>query len=240
LAALSTSACLTVPFAGVLPVQATVTATPAVIADTHDDVVELRSTSAAMWSDADALASRARSRAATPLGFSDVLAPAVRVPTAPGGIPLTNLNLPLVAGTPLGDAAALFATPYVSPVPGPITSPYGPRFHPILKYWRPHNGNDWGAACGVPLYAAQSGTVVKAGWQGGFGNYVIIDHGVIGGKSVMTGYAHQQKMVVRAGQRVEMGQQIGYVGTTGLSTGCHLHLQVYENGTPVDPMRYIP
>ena len=90
------------------------------------------------------------------------------------------------------------------------------------------------------MYAAQSGTVVKAGWQGGFGNYVIIDHGVIGGKSIMTGYAHQQSMTVRAGQRVDMGQQIGYVGTTGLSTGCHLHLQVYENGTPVDPMRYIP
>ena len=129
---------------------------------------------------------------------------------------------------------------FIRPVLARPGSPFGPRFHPILKYWRPHNGNDWGAACGVPLYAAQSGTVVKAGWQGGFGNYVIIDHGVIGGKSVMTGYAHQQKMVVRAGQRVEMGQQIGYVGTTGLSTGCHLHLQVYENGTPVDPMRYIP
>ena len=129
---------------------------------------------------------------------------------------------------------------FIRPVLARPGSPFGPRFHPILKYWRAHNGNDWGAACGVPLYAAQSGTVVKAGWQGGFGNYVVIDHGVIGGKSIMTGYAHQSRMAVRAGQRVEMGQLIGYVGTTGLSTGCHLHLQVYENGTPVDPMRYIP
>ena len=129
---------------------------------------------------------------------------------------------------------------FIRPVLARPGSPFGPRFHPILKYWRAHNGNDWGAACGVPLYAAQSGTVVKAGWQGGFGNYVVIDHGVIGGKSLMTGYAHQSRMAVRPGQRVDMGQLIGYVGTTGLSTGCHLHLQVYENGTPVDPMRYIP
>ncbi len=129
---------------------------------------------------------------------------------------------------------------FIRPVLARPGSAFGMRFHPILKYWRLHNGNDWGAACGVPLYAAQSGTVVKAGVQGGFGNYVIIDHGVIGGKSIMTGYAHQQRMTVKAGQRVEMGQQIGYVGTTGLSTGCHLHLQVYENGKPVDPMRYIP
>ena len=129
---------------------------------------------------------------------------------------------------------------FIRPVLARPGSPFGPRFHPILKYWRAHNGNDWGAACGVPLYAAQSGTVVKAGWQGGFGNYVVIDHGVIGGKSLMTGYAHQSRMAVSPGQRVDMGQLIGYVGTTGLSTGCHLHLQVYENGTPVDPMRYIP
>lgn len=129
---------------------------------------------------------------------------------------------------------------FIRPVLARPGSPFGPRFHPILKYWRLHNGNDWGAACGVPLYAAQSGTVAKAGRQGGFGNYVVIDHGVIGGKSIMTGYAHQSRMAVRAGQRVEMGQLIGYVGTTGLSTGCHLHLQVYENGTPVDPLRYIP
>lgn len=148
----------------------------------------------------------------------------------PKTYPLANTRAQMIL-SPQGFIRPLLARP---------GSPFGPRFHPILKYTRMHNGNDWGAACGVPLYAAQSGTVVKAGWQGGFGNYVIIDHGVINGKSVMTGYAHQQKMTVRAGQRVEMGQQIGYVGTTGLSTGCHLHLQVYENGTPVDPMRYIP
>lgn len=129
---------------------------------------------------------------------------------------------------------------FIRPVKAKPGSPFGMRFHPILKYWRMHNGTDYGAACGEPLYAAQSGTVVKAGAQGGFGNYTIIDHGVVGGKSIMTGYGHQSSMVVRVGQRVEMGQLIGYVGTTGLSTGCHLHLQVYANGTPVNPLTYIP
>ena len=148
----------------------------------------------------------------------------------PRTYPLANRGAQMVL-SPQGFIRPVFARP---------GSPFGPRFHPILKYWRPHNGNDWGAACGVPLYAAQSGTVVKAGVQGGFGTYVVIDHCVLGGRSVMTGYAHQSRMAVRAGQRVSMGQLIGYVGTTGLSTGCHLHLQVYENGTPVDPMRYIP
>ena len=144
---------------------------------------------------------------------------------------------------PLADAGPqmiLSSQGFIRPLLAKPGSPFGMRFHPILKYWRLHNGNDWGAACGVPLYAAQSGTVVKAGVQGGFGNYVIIDHGVIGGKSIMTGYAHQSRMAVSSGQRVDMGQLIGFVGTTGLSTGCHLHLQVYENGKPVDPMRYIP
>ncbi|MDO5535651.1 MAG: peptidoglycan DD-metalloendopeptidase family protein [Propionibacteriaceae bacterium] len=152
------------------------------------------------------------------------------VSTDPGTYPLVNA----------GPQMILSQAGFIRPVLARPGSAFGPRFHPILKYWRAHNGNDWGAACGVPLYAAQSGTVVSARVQGGFGNYVVIDHGVIGGKSIMTGYAHQSRMAVSAGQHVEMGQLIGYVGTTGLSTGCHLHLQVYENGVPVDPMRYIP
>ena len=103
-----------------------------------------------------------------------------------------------------------------------------------------HNGQDFGASCGTPLYAANSGTVIHVGPQGGFGNYTIIDHGFIGGKSVMTGYAHQSKWVVKSGQDVSRGELIGYVGSTGLSTTCHLHLQVYVNGTPVNPMLWVP
>lgn len=129
---------------------------------------------------------------------------------------------------------------FIRPVKARNGSPFGQRFHPILKYWRMHNGTDFGAACGTPLYAAQSGTVVKAGPQGGFGNYVVVDHGVVGGASIMTGYAHMESIAVRPGQRVELGQHLGAVGTTGLSTGCHLHLQVYRNGTPADPLAWVP
>ncbi len=144
---------------------------------------------------------------------------------------------------PLADSGAqmiLSTRGFIRPVKARPGSAFGLRFHPILKYWRMHNGTDFGAACGVPLYAAQSGTVLQASAQGGFGNYTIIDHGIIDGRSIMTGYAHQSRMVVGAGQTVAMGQLIGYVGTTGLSTGCHLHLQVYRNGTPVNPLEYIP
>lgn len=152
------------------------------------------------------------------------------VSTDPATYPLANEGAQMIL-SPQG---------FIRPVRAKPGSPFGMRFHPILKYWRMHNGYDFGAACGEPLYAAQSGKVVKAGVQGGFGNYTIIDHGVIGGKSIMTGYAHQSSIVVKVGQRVEMGQLIGYVGTTGLSTGCHLHLQVYANGTPVNPLTYVP
>ena len=144
---------------------------------------------------------------------------------------------PLVADGPQG---VLSPQGFIRPLKARPGSPFGQRFHPILKYWRMHSGTDFGAACGMPLYAAQSGRVIHAGPQGGFGNYVMIDHGVIGGVSIMTGYAHQSGIAVRVGQAVTMGQQIGFVGTTGLSTGCHLHLQVYRNGKPVNPMEYIP
>ncbi|QIK71575.1 peptidoglycan DD-metalloendopeptidase family protein [Propioniciclava coleopterorum] len=156
---------------------------------------------------------------------------------AAGTISTNHATYPLVAG---GAQVALSPQGFIRPVNAKPGSPFGRRFHPILKYWRNHNGTDFGAACGVPLYAAQSGTVATAGRQGGFGNYVVIDHGVIGGSSIMTGYAHQSRIAVKVGQRVSMGQLIGYVGTTGLSTGCHLHLQVYKNGKPVDPLTYIP
>lgn len=141
---------------------------------------------------------------------------------------------------PSGPQRILSPQGFIRPVAASPGSPFGMRFHPIKHRWIMHRGNDWGAACGVPLYAAQSGRVVKAGPQGGFGNYVIINHGVIRGKSVMTGYAHQSRMAVKVGQYVRQGQLIGYVGTTGLSTGCHLHLQVYVNGSVVNPLTWIP
>lgn len=129
---------------------------------------------------------------------------------------------------------------FIRPVDAEPGSAFGMRFHPILRAWRMHRGTDFGASCGAPLHAAQAGRVVSAGPRGGFGNYTVIDHGNVGGKSVQTGYAHQLQVLVSPGQLVTQGQLIGYVGTTGLSTGCHLHLQVYVNGDVVNPLTYIP
>ena len=128
---------------------------------------------------------------------------------------------------------------FIRPVNAPAGSPFGLRYHPILHIWRMHRGTDFGAGCGTPIYAAAAGRVASARRQGGFGNYVVIDHGIIKGKYVSTGYAHQSRMAVHAGQRVKQGQLIGYVGTTGLSTGCHLHFQVYVNGGVVNPMNWL-
>lgn len=129
----------------------------------------------------------------------------------------------------------------IRPIDASPGSPFGMRFHPILKIWRMHNGNDWGARTGTPIYAAASGVVLKAGPNGGFGNFVLIGHdSSINGKYVTTGYAHQSRIAVSVGQRVQRGQVIGYVGNTGLSTTPHLHFEVRLNGVPVNPMLYLP
>jgi murein DD-endopeptidase MepM/ murein hydrolase activator NlpD len=98
-----------------------------------------------------------------------------------------------------------------------------------------HTGIDFGASEGTPIKAAADGVVVSAGVQGGYGNTTIIDHG----NSLATLYAHQSRMIVSSGQSVKRGQVIGYVGSTGNSTGPHLHFEVRVNGTPVDPMKYL-
>lgn len=129
---------------------------------------------------------------------------------------------------------------FVRPVNAPAGSPFGMRYHPILKYWRMHWGTDFGAACGTPLRAMANGKVVSAGWtSSGFGYYTIISYGKMFGAQMASGYAHQSKIIVKAGQKVKQGQVVGYVGTTGLSTGCHLHLQIYRDGVRVNPMRYL-
>jgi murein DD-endopeptidase MepM/ murein hydrolase activator NlpD len=128
---------------------------------------------------------------------------------------------------------------FVSPVNANPGSPFGMRFHPIHRRWILHRGQDFGAPCGANIYAVANGRVASARWQGGFGRYTVIDHGRINGSYVSTGYAHQARFLVRAGQRVRQGQLIGYIGTTGVSTGCHLHFQVYVNGGVVNPMRWL-
>jgi murein DD-endopeptidase MepM/ murein hydrolase activator NlpD len=121
------------------------------------------------------------------------------------------------------------------PTNGPIVSGFGWRTHPIYGTQRFHAGVDIDGACGQPIWAADDGRVISAGWNGGYGNAVIIDHG----RGVATLYGHQSSVAVSSGARVGRGQTIGYVGTTGLSTGCHLHFEVRVNGAPVDPVPYL-
>ncbi len=123
----------------------------------------------------------------------------------------------------------------VRPVPGPITSGFGMRLHPILGYSRMHTGIDMSASYGQEIKAGGSGRVILAGLYGGYGNTVIIDHG--GGMTTL--YAHQSQLLVSYDQEVAAADIIGYIGTSGLSTGPHLHFEVRINGTPVDPTDYL-
>ena len=118
------------------------------------------------------------------------------------------------------------------PVAAPITSGFGPRVHPILRFARMHKGIDFGARWGTPIVAAADGQVSRAGWAGGYGQQVRIAHGA----GIATSYSHMSRMVVSPGSIVRQGQLIGYVGSTGLSTGPHLHYEVYRGGVAVNPM----
>jgi murein DD-endopeptidase MepM/ murein hydrolase activator NlpD len=117
------------------------------------------------------------------------------------------------------------------PVLGHLTSTFGMRFHPILGFSRMHQGMDFGAPVGSPIVAATDGVVMFAGWHGGHGNYVRLNH--VGG--IATGYAHMSRIVAKPGEHVRQGQLIGYVGSTGLSTGPHLHYEVFRNGEAINP-----
>jgi murein DD-endopeptidase MepM/ murein hydrolase activator NlpD len=119
----------------------------------------------------------------------------------------------------------------VAPVPGRLTSHYGQRRHPVLGYVRMHAGLDFKASYGTPIVAVTDGRVSGAGRMGGCGNAVRLDHG----GALQTRYCHMSQIAVRRGQTVRRGQVIGYVGSTGLSTGPHLHYEMYRGGRPVNP-----
>ena len=123
------------------------------------------------------------------------------------------------------------------PVPGytRITSNYGMRTHPITGIYKLHTGVDLGAPMGANFIAANDGVVTKAGYNGAYGNMVIIDHG--GGISTL--YAHGSEILVTVGQTVKKGDNILKVGSTGYSTGAHAHFEVRVNGQPVNPLPYI-
>jgi len=122
---------------------------------------------------------------------------------------------------------------------GHRTSTFGMRFHPLFHTWLMHSGMDIGAATGTPIYAADDGEVVTAGWRGGYGNYTCISHGSYQGRNMATCYGHQSKILVSDGQQVRRGQVIGRVGSTGNSTGAHLHFEVRLNGSPANPASWL-
>lgn len=131
---------------------------------------------------------------------------------------------------------------FMKPVNASPGSAFGMRYHPILHYYRMHWGLDFGASCGAPLYAMADGKVtqvLKTSQSNGLGNWTVINYGKYKGSNISSGYAHQSKIIVKVGQAVAQGQVVGYVGTTGLSTGCHLHLQIYKDGVRVNPASYI-
>ena len=124
------------------------------------------------------------------------------------------------------------------PVPGAITSAFGMRFHPVLRRWKLHDGTDFGASCGTPIRAPYAGTVTSTYYSGAYGHRLLLAHGSVDGHAVTTSYNHATRYVVGPGDRVARGQLLGYVGSTGYSTGCHLHLMVWLDGRLVDPMTW--
>jgi murein DD-endopeptidase MepM/ murein hydrolase activator NlpD len=122
------------------------------------------------------------------------------------------------------------------PVRGRLSSGFGWRYHPVLKTKKFHNGQDIAVGSGTPVHATDDGIVLVSGWQGGYGNFIAIDHG----KGISTCYGHNSRLLVSAGSRVTKGQVIAYSGSTGLSTGPHVHFEVRINGVPVNPIPYLP
>jgi len=126
-------------------------------------------------------------------------------------------------------------TPSIAPTKGKIVSGYGNRLHPILRVTRLHEGVDIRAPRGTPIVATADGVVMRAGWMGSYGNAVEISHGY----GITTLYAHNSRNAVKAGAAVKRGQVIAYVGSTGLSTGTHVHYEVRVNKRPVNPSSYM-
>jgi murein DD-endopeptidase MepM/ murein hydrolase activator NlpD len=128
-----------------------------------------------------------------------------------------------------GTTSSVSSSGLIWPVSGPITSPFG------WRWGRMHQGVDIGVPSGTPIHAAAAGTVIYCGWEEGYGNFVVIDHG----GNLATAYGHQSSIAVACGQQVAQGQVIGYSGCTGHCFGPHVHFEVRINGDPVDPMGYL-
>jgi murein DD-endopeptidase MepM/ murein hydrolase activator NlpD len=126
-----------------------------------------------------------------------------------------------------------------APVSGPITSPYGMRVHPITHVYKLHDGTDFSASCGTPVHAAAGGQIIDQYYNGGYGNRVILNNGVMNGHVIVTTYNHLTRFALSKGAMVNRGDVVGYVGSTGYSTGCHLHFMVLVDGKTTDPMGWL-
>jgi murein DD-endopeptidase MepM/ murein hydrolase activator NlpD len=139
-----------------------------------------------------------------------------------------------------GGSAAFAGGPLLMPVHGWKSSDFGERYDPYYRVWQLHAGTDFAAGGGTPIHAAASGRVIRAGWDGGYGNYTCVDHGRFRGQGFSTCYGHQSAILVHVGEHVARGQVIGRVGTTGASTGYHLHFETRFDGVPKNPLAYLP
>ena len=129
---------------------------------------------------------------------------------------------------------------FIRPVPGAVTSPYGYRIHPIYHYWGLHDGTDFGVSCGEGMRSIADGRVIAKYWSDVYGNRLYVSLGTINGKNLTAVYNHATGYRVGVGEHVKQGEVVGYVGSTGWSTGCHLHFTLLVNGTAVDPMKWLP
>ena len=128
---------------------------------------------------------------------------------------------------------------FLHPVAGAVSSSFGMRLHPLLKIWKLHDGTDFAAACGTAIRAPYAGVVTRAFFHSAYGNRLFLSHGSVDGVQVESAFNHAARYQVQPGQRVSRGQVIGEVGSTGLSTGCHLHLMVWLNGRLSNPMSWL-
>ena len=147
------------------------------------------------------------------------------------------------AATPTGAIPSSAGRPgshgFLHPVAGRVTSAFGIRVHPVLKIKKLHDGTDFGVPCGTPIRAPYAGVVTRAYFNPAYGNRLFLSHGAVDGVRVETAFNHAARYQVRPGQHVRRGQVIGVVGSTGLSTGCHLHLMLWLNGRLSNPMNWL-
>jgi len=125
------------------------------------------------------------------------------------------------------------------PVQGRVSSPFGMRVHPITGVYKLHTGTDLSVGCGTPIRAARDGVVVSAGWNSAYGWRTVVSHGTVDGVLLTTTYNHQERLGTQVGSELAAGEVLGTVGSTGYSTGCHLHLELYVNSSLVDPQDWL-